>query len=161
MGKDLIIQASARADGDTFRVVEHLAAKSRATTIDLLDFKIYPFRYDQDYPEDDQFLGVFRYYILGADEITLATPIYWYTMSGLLKNFLDRFSDLLITHKELGRQLRGKELVVVSVGQDKKVPPSFYDPFFRTAEYLGMDFFHNYHAYLEDEMVVIEKQLPF
>ena len=48
------------------------------------------------------------------DTIIFATPVYWYSMSGILKVFIDRITDLLTIEKELGRKLRGKKMAVVS-----------------------------------------------
>ena len=161
MRKRIIIQASARAEGDTHRVVRHMAEEFDASVIDLLDYTIYPFSYDQSYPDDDQFLEVYHKYVLANEHLIFATPVYWYTMSGLLKNFLDRFSDLLMTHKDLGRQLRGKELSVISVANDEEVPAKFFAPFFSTAKYLGMQYGRIWHGYVESDRVRYAEQLPF
>ena len=48
------------------------------------------------------------------DTIIFATPVYWYSMSGTLKTFFDRLSDLLHYKKELGRQMRGKKMAMIS-----------------------------------------------
>ncbi|MCP4458779.1 MAG: NAD(P)H-dependent oxidoreductase [Cytophagales bacterium] len=39
----------------------------------------------------------------------MATPVYWYSMSGIMKVFLDRIYDVLTIEKELGRKLHGKK----------------------------------------------------
>jgi multimeric flavodoxin WrbA len=49
----------------------------------------------------------------------MVTPVYWYTMSGIMKVFFDRFSDLLRIEKDLGRKLRGKSMAVISCGADE------------------------------------------
>ncbi|NJC27309.1 flavodoxin family protein [Neolewinella antarctica] len=154
----LIIQASARPDGDTNKVVRHLAAELKADWIDLLDYKIYPFSYAQEYPGDDQFLELIRSKILTHDKLILATPVYWYTMSAQLKQFLDRISDLLMTHKDLGRQLRGKSLGSVSVGLNTELVTGFHDPFRHTAVYLGMELIEPNHGWVERNRVVLRQE---
>lgn len=47
-----------------------------------------------------------------ADNIVFATPVYWYAMSGRMKIFFDRFTDLLYTHKSIGKNLKGKKLFI-------------------------------------------------
>lgn len=157
----LIIQASARAKGNTNKVAEHLLKQTGGELIDLLEYTIHPFSYDQEYPAGDQFYDLFEDTLLRYDHLIFATPVYWYTMSALLKNFLDRFSDLLMSRKGLGRQLRGKRLSVLSVSNDALVPPSFQVPFTLTADYLGMDFGLHYHGWLEDDQVQLKEELPF
>lgn len=156
--KTLIVQASARNNGDTAKVVAHLAHQLDAQVIDLLEYTIHPFNYAQEYPDNDGFLSLYQEHLLIADQILLATPIYWYTMSGTLKIFLDRFSDLLMSQQDLGRKLRGKHLAVLSVGNDATVPLSFYAPFELSAEYLGMEYGPVYHGWLEEGEVRVKMQ---
>ena len=42
------------------------------------------------------------------DTWIFVTPVYWYSMSGQMKIFLDRITDLLKWHKDEGRKIRGK-----------------------------------------------------
>jgi len=115
--------------------------------IDLLDYTIYPYHYSGDYRTDDQYLEIIENYVLPRQHIILASPVYWYTMSGTMKHFVDRFSDLLTTHKGLGRQLRGKTLGVLSCAKDAEIIPTFFTPFRLTAEYLGMQYGPEYHGW--------------
>ena len=56
-------------------------------------------------------------------------------MSGILKVFFDRMSDLLHYKKELGRKLRGKEMAMISnsAGNDRR--EGFEMPFIESAKY--------------------------
>ena len=157
----VILQASARAKGDTNKIVQHLATKTGAAWLDLLNYTIHPFNYEQNYPPDDQFLRLITDHVLPADHLILATPVYWYTMSAQLKTFIDRISDLLMSQKELGRRLRGMKMSSVSVGNDANPVPGFHDPFVKTANYLGMTYIDAHHGWLEDGRAKIERQLPF
>ncbi len=154
----LIIQASARKNGDTHSATRLITKQLHAEAIDLLDYTLHPFRYDQTYPEGDQFLEVITHWVLPHEHILLATPIYWYTMSARLKKFMDRLSDLLMSDKHLGRRLRGKTLSVLSVSNDDDPPPHFSEPFRLTADYLGMTYGGHYHAYVAEEDCTITHQ---
>ncbi|WP_291800231.1 flavodoxin family protein [Lutibacter sp.] len=61
--------------------------------MNLYDKKINHF--DYDFNNDDGFLPLMKNVIEKYDTIIFATPIYWYSMSGVLKVFFDRLSDLL------------------------------------------------------------------
>ena len=143
----IIVQGSARGDGNTSAVAQALGKQLSAPMIDLLQHRVYPYTYAQDYPTDDEFISLVRR-CLTYDRIILASPVYWYTMSAQLKVFLDRFTDLLQTHKSLGRQLRGKQLGVLSCANGTQINASFYDAFRLTAEYLGMRYAGEWHGWV-------------
>ena len=42
------------------------------------------------------------------DIIVLATHVYWYSMSAIMKKFIERLSDLLHLRKDIEYKLRGK-----------------------------------------------------
>jgi multimeric flavodoxin WrbA len=71
--------------------------------------------------------------------IILATPVYWYTMSALMKTFIDRWSDLLDIRKDLGRRLAHKELFVIT-SYGTSIPKGFEDAFSQTCSYLDMQY---------------------
>jgi len=145
----LLLQSSARPHGDTFHAARKLAGELEAKHIDLLDYKIYPFSYEQEYPSDDDFLRLIETKILPCEQIIFASPVYWYSMSGPMKIFFDRLSDLLKSRKDLGRQLRGKRMSVLSVSNDEQINASFYDAFRLSADYLGMDYGPVWHGWLD------------
>jgi len=133
----LVIVASARREGDTARLVEQVLHAVPHQVLHLLDWPVLPYRYEQDYPATDRFLPLVKQ-ILQHPALILATPVYWYSMSGPLKGLLDRFTDLITTHKQLGRQLAGKPLLVLASGSDPDLPEGFDVPFRRTAAYFNM-----------------------
>lgn len=145
--RSLLLQASARPNGDTFKAAQKLAEELKADHLDLLNYKTYPFNYEQVYPTDDDFLRLIEEEILPHEQIIFASPVYWYSMSGPLKVFFDRLSDLLKSRKDLGRQLRGKRMSVLSVSNDEVVNASFYDAFRLSAEYLGMEYGPVWHGW--------------
>ncbi|MCH2215050.1 MAG: NAD(P)H-dependent oxidoreductase [Flavobacteriales bacterium] len=140
MSDTIIILGSARKDSHTRTLLRNVFTGIPHQLIDLLDHEIAPFDYSSNYPNSDQFLQLADL-MAGADNIVLATPVYWYSMSGVLKTFMDRFTDLVSVEKDKGRALRGKNVFLFSVGADVFAPEGFEVPFKRTAEYLNM----NYH----------------
>lgn len=142
--KTLIILASSRKDSNTRILVEQLFVNLDYELIDLLDYMVYPYDYSANYPTDDDFLILIDQ-LLRNDTLIFATPVYWYSMSGPMKTFFDRFSDLVTIRKELGRQLKGKRTFLVATGEDDKLPEGFETPFRLTSEYLDMDFICSYY----------------
>lgn len=128
---------SSNSLGDTFKICKLIVDKYNFKFQDLNELVIMPFDYDHD-NKDDDFLGFMKHVVESYDTIILATPVYWYSMSGIMKNFLDRFTDLLTIKKEMGRQLRGKSLLAVSVSNSDDCPEEYPMPFERSAGYLGM-----------------------
>ncbi len=90
--KTVIIVASARKNGETHKVVSELSIISDWDVIDLLDYKISHFDYAHANQEDD-FIDLMKDVVNQYDVIIFATPVYWYSMSGILKVFFDRLTD--------------------------------------------------------------------
>lgn len=152
MNSKVIIQASAKINGNTQKITNYLNAKNDFDVITLADKNIGHFDYNFNNSDDD-FLPLITEVIEKYDTIIFATPMYWYTMSGHLKVFLDRISDLLAVHKELGRKFRGKKMGFISNSADDDRPNGFEMPFEKSAEYLGMEYIGNVHGYfLKDEI---------
>ncbi len=143
--------------GDTYGVCKSIVDRHGIKFQDLNELVIMPYDYDHE-NRDDDFLGFMKHVVDSYETIILATPVYWYTMSGIMKNFLDRFTDLLTIKKDLGRQLRGKSLLVLSVSKNDDCPEEYPKPFERSANYLGMDWKGYAHFPVADE-AVCEKRL--
>jgi hypothetical protein len=135
----LVLLASARPTGDTAAFVQTVFAATESVCINLLDAPLASYSYTGHYPPDDSFPDIIGQ-LLEHEVIVMATPVYWYTMSGLLKTFFDRLTDLVTIAKPLGRRLRGKRLFLLVVGTDTALPPGFETPFRLTADYFGMSF---------------------
>lgn len=144
--KTVIIQASSKRNGNTTKVVNYLNKDNDFDVIDLLGKKIGHFDYDFKHAKDD-FLPLMEQVINQYDTIIFATPVYWYTMSGILKVFFDRMSDLLHHKKELGRQLRGKKMAMISNSGENDRRIGFEMPFVESAKYLGMEYLGDTHAW--------------
>lgn len=108
-----------------------------ARLIDVGTLNIEPYFYGGGVRRDD--FCVIADALLSHRQTVFASPVYWYAMSGLLKNLFDRLSDLLTpSEKHLGRALAGRCVYALSTGTDDLAPPGFDVPFARTATYFAM-----------------------
>ena len=152
MKKGIIILGSSNSNGATQKVASFVSEKTDYPIIDLKTKTIGAFDYAFNNRNDD-FLPLIKHIVDNYQIIVFATPVYWYTMSGIMKTFFDRLSDCLKTEKDTGRKLRGMEMAVISCGCDKKLKDGFYMPFIETARYMGM-------TYMTDIYCVEENGLP-
>ncbi len=133
----LIIIGSSRQQSDTKSFVEYVFGDTTYKAINLLDFYIAPYSYEGIYPSNDEFNKVAEE-MLQHEIIVFATPVYWYSMSALMKNLFDRLTDLVRIRKATGRLLKGKNIFLLVVGNDPEIPSGYEIPFKNTAEYLDM-----------------------
>ncbi len=110
-------------------------------TVNLNEVLVAPFVYDRSkHSSADVFFGLVEK-MIAADRIVLATPVYWYAMSGPMKDFIDRFSDLLSGPlKAKAEMLYGKKIQILATGYDQALPMGFEVPFAGTAIYFGLDY---------------------
>ncbi len=87
------------------------------------------------------------------DTIIFVTPVYWYSMSGILKVFFDRISDLLRIHKDAGRALRGKNMAMVSCSNHDDLVDGFSTPFKLFYNYLIMNQLTNTRTFIENDNI--------
>jgi len=152
MNKAVIIQGSSRSAGDTNKIVNYMASNNFIDVIDLYTKSIG--HYDYDYKnQDDDFIELITDIINTYDTIIFATPAYWYSMSGVLKVFFDRISDILRTQKDTGRKLRGKNMAMISTSNHDDLVGGFNMPFVESAKYLGMTYLGDIHTYVENEII--------
>jgi multimeric flavodoxin WrbA len=133
----VIIFASARSNGDTKSAIDRVFAGSDYKLLDLLDYTIEPYQYEGTYSDADDYLNIVDM-LLEHDRWVFATPVYWYAMSGLMKTFFDRFTDLVTINKQIGRMLKGKSTYLLAVGAEEQLPAGFEVPFQRTSDYMDM-----------------------
>lgn len=150
--KTLIIQGSSRSRGNTSKIIDLVRNHLSADLLDLRLKNIGAYDYDNQNQNDD-FLPLMRE-VVKYDLIIFVTPVYWYSMSGLMKNFLDRITDCLKIEKETGRKLRGKFMAAIACGSEETVTPGFFEPFSRSAGYLGMQYCGDLHTWIKEEMPV-------
>ncbi len=145
----VIIQGSARRAGNTSLVATYLQQQRDCEVVDLLDLQFSGYDY-QNRNKGDDFLPLMRRLVEQCDTIYFLTPVYWYTMSGLMKNFLDRLTDCVTIEKELGKRMKGKSLGLISMGSEEALNSHFDEPFRLTAGYLSMQYLGHYHTWCEN-----------
>ena len=144
----IIVQGSSRNNGNTNKIVQILRNHLECDLSDLSEFDIRQYDYENGNQNDD-FMSTIKK-IVEYDLIIFATPVYWYTMSGTMKTFFDRITDCLKLEKETGRKLRGKNMAAISCGSDSTENESFFIPFEKGAEYLGMNYLGNVHTWIAE-----------
>ena len=107
MNKVLFMNFSPNKNGNTYRIGEELLKNQSHDTMQMVDYKIY--QYGQVY-EDDQLEKVFAN-IRMADTLVIGAPVYWYTVGGMLKTFIDRLYVL-----PEAEYLKGKKLYLFAQG---------------------------------------------
>ena len=110
--KAIIITGSSRNDGDTTALKELIVSQSTWDSLDLNDYSFSYYDYAHENRADD-FIPMMKKIIESYDTLILITPVYWYAMSGIMKVFFDRLTDLITIEKDLGRKLRGKQMAVL------------------------------------------------
>ena len=147
--KRIILQGSSRSDGNTNKVVQELLKHLDCDFVDLKAKNISAYDYEHQ-NQDDDFLPLMRK-VVEYDLLIFATPVYWYTMSSIMKTFFDRISDLLKIEKETGRKLRGKAMAVLACGSEEDPVEGYFIPFEKSADYLGMSYVGGLHAWVDEE----------
>lgn len=106
--KVLFINTSRDPNGNTYKMGEAFLAGVPHDTLFLNDYKIY--QLGQHY-DDDRLTDVLAA-TEQADTIVIGTPVYWHTMSGTLKTFIDRLYEL----DKPVKALSGKKLYFLMQG---------------------------------------------
>jgi multimeric flavodoxin WrbA len=143
--KTIVIFGSSRSNGDTLDAIKMVTKGKDVPIIDLNKYDITYYDYENK-NRDDDFLRLMEQ-IVEYDQIIFATPVYWYTMSAIMKTFFDRISDVLTIRKPLGRALANKNIfVITSYAVD--MPKGFEDAFSQTAEYMDMHYKGCFYYYM-------------
>ena len=147
---NIIIQGSSRSQGNTNIITKIIQDSLKANIIDLKKKNINNYSYEHENLNDD-FLSVIKE-IIEYDTIIFITPVYWYSMSGIMKIFFDRITDCLKIEKEIGRKLKGKNMITISCGSDRTETEDFFVPFRNSANYLGMNYLGDIHTWIEKDI---------
>lgn len=97
----LFINGSPNKNGNTVALANGLLKNKEYKTLHLTDYKLYS--YGQDYP-DDQFNEIINE-MKNADIIVIGSPLYWHSMSGAVRNLLDRSYGTVTEEMFNGRKL--------------------------------------------------------
>src|SRR5579875_1815163 len=95
----LVLYGSSRRHGNTEILTDRVVQNVDCTKIYLSDKKIHPIddkRHDAEgfVFVDDDYDDIIQQ-VLNHDTLVFSTPVYWYGMSGQMKNFIDRWSQSL------------------------------------------------------------------
>ncbi|MHC5229147.1 flavodoxin family protein [Enterococcus sp. LJL99] len=88
--KQILLRTSIENEAQTAKIIANLFGNSTYTQINLADYHLN--QLGQDYDGDEFFLVINQ--LQEADVLVIETPVYWSSMSGYLKNFLDRLTEL-------------------------------------------------------------------
>ena len=144
MSNSVVIIGSSRINGNTTRIASVVANQYNLDVVNLSDYNFSYYDYESK-NRDDDFFELIKGILEKYDTLIFATPVYWYSMSGIMKVFFDRFSDLIRIEKETGRKLRGKNMAVITNSHDSEIDFDFYIPFKKAADYLGMNYLGQKH----------------
>ncbi|MEU2716078.1 NAD(P)H-dependent oxidoreductase [Streptomyces sp. NPDC007205] len=148
----LFVLGSSRAEGNTEllarRAAEQLPGDVEQRWIRLAEHPLPDFtdlRHDSGHvrPPSDRTNGLLLDATLAATDIVIASPLYWYSVSGLTKRYLDHWSGWLRTPGlDFRAALTGRTLWgIAALAHDE---PSVADPYVGTlnnsAAYMGMRF---------------------
>ncbi len=154
--KPLVILGTARKDSNTLFVIENLLKGKDYAFLNLSNYEFVGYDYDNNYPENDQFLEIVDV-MLAHDKIIFATPVYWYAMSSVMKTYFDRWSDLVRVEKPKGRAMAGKETFLITQGSSDHMPSGFEVPFDLSCKYLDM----NFRGYIYGDMTKGKEAFSF
>lgn len=101
MNHILFINGSPNKNGNTASLAKILMKGQSYDTLDLVDLKIYA--YGQHFA-DDQYQEVIQA-ISSHDVIVIGSPMYWHSMSGAIRNVLDRAYGVVSNGQFQGKKL--------------------------------------------------------
>ncbi|MEK5389237.1 flavodoxin family protein [Margalitia sp. FSL K6-0131] len=119
-----VIYGGTRPNSNTEMLTEHVIQDLETERIFLKDYHIKPIidmRHSTEGFQDrkDDYNSIIDR-ILPHDILIFSTPIYWYSMSGIMKNFIDRWSQTLRdeNYPNFKAKMALKKAFVVGVGGD-------------------------------------------
>lgn len=107
MEKILFVNSSPNRNGNTYRIGEELLKDKEHDVLQMADYRIS--QYGQVF-DDDEMKEVLKE-IDKYDILVIGSPLYWYTVGGMLKTFIDRLYML-----PEAEALRGKKLYLFAQG---------------------------------------------
>lgn len=120
-----VIYGGTRPDGNTEILTERAVQRVSVEKIYLKDYGIRPIEdlrhFEGGFQEINDDYNAIIDRILPHDILIFATPIYWFSMSGTLKNFIDRWSQTLKDSKypDFKTIMSSKKAYVIAVGGDQ------------------------------------------
>ncbi|WP_331280113.1 flavodoxin family protein [Alicyclobacillus macrosporangiidus] len=143
----LAIYGSSRRHGNTELLADRVVEGLPVEKIYLIEKPVRPIEDRRHDPggfarvDDDYDFVIER--VMAHDTLVFATPVYWYGMSGLMKNFIDRWSQSLRDPRYDFRQVMGKKsaCVVLVGGDDPRIKAlPLVEQFRYIFDFMGMRF---------------------
>jgi len=119
--KVLVVYGSTRDDGNTETLTERVVEGLDCTRVYLRNTRVEAIqdrRHDPEgfRPVDDDHYALTQQ-LLAHDVVVFATPLYWYGMSGPMKDYFDRWSQALRDARfDFRNGIKGKKAYVVVTG---------------------------------------------
>ncbi len=120
----LSLLGSSRTPSNTKTLTDNVLVNIPHTTIHLANQNIHPIIDMRHHPDgftaiDDAYESTVKT-VLEHDVLVFSTPVYWYGMSGAMKNWIDRWSQSLRDERiSFKSEMAKKTAFVVVVGSDK------------------------------------------
>lgn len=132
--KSCIISASSNPDSHCAKLATELLPQAKHIDISKKNIGFFDYKNEN---ADDDFRDVITD-MLDHDLIILASPVYWYTVSGQMKVFLDRWTDILMFYKEIRPKFKMKYFALISTYSGNQ---GFTEETIKlTGEYMGMHY---------------------
>ena len=153
--KRVFLNASKNREGKTFEYAKTLLHGLDYTTVNLVDFRIDQIGQESKSDEYRKVIELLR----DADLIVIGTPVYWSDMTGYLKTFIDRLSDIVNEDlKSPKAPLNGADVYLIIQGTE----PSDAIPGITTViKHICRRFFMNFKGTIleKKEAILINKTL--
>ena len=107
MSKIIFMNGSPNKNGNTVRIGEELLKDNSYDILHMVDYRVDQYG---SVTENDEIVKIFKQ-LEDKDIILIGTPVYWYTVGGILKTFIDRLYML-----PEARILKGKKLYFFAQG---------------------------------------------
>ncbi|MBM7602740.1 multimeric flavodoxin WrbA [Metabacillus crassostreae] len=144
----VVLHGSTRRNGNTETLTNQAVLGVKVEHIYLRDYEIKPIedmRHEQSGfgHVNDSYNSIIER-IMSHNILIFATPIYWYSMTGKMKNFVDRWSQTIRDKniQNFKRQMERKKAFVIAVGGDepsiKGLP--LIQQFKYIFDFIGIDF---------------------
>lgn len=107
MSKIMFINTSPNKNGHTYQIGTQLLKNTNYDVLQLSDYQISQYG---NISKDDQITEIFEQ-LKDKDTLVIGSPVYWYTVGGILKTFIDRL--YLLPESKI---LKGKHLYFFAQG---------------------------------------------
>ncbi len=146
----LVVLGSSRSRGNTRMLVDCAFADAPHRLVDLGRHSFSDYDYSHENRDDD--FAALADMLVAHERIVLATPVYWYSMSAVMKRFVDRLSDLVTIRKPIGRKMAGRSLYLIATSTEPVLPAGFETTFRSTAEYFDMAWGGCLHGCFDEDL---------